>query len=678
MTVFKCKMCGGQTTLDSKNGIAVCEYCGTKQVLSLFSDDSERLLYESGNNYLSHNEYDKAENVFNQLLTIKPNAAELYWDLVLCKYGVTYVKDPKTDKYIPTCNRTHYASIFNDENYNKAIEYANDEQKALFEEDAKYIDDVQKGIVAIAKSEKPFDIFICYKETAQNGARSKDSVKAQKLYEKLTEAGYKVFFSRITLEDKIGTEYEPYIYAALASSKVMITIGSSKENFEATWVKNEWSRFLGFIQSDNSKTLLPLYFDMDKSKLPDEFALLSAYDMQIDGFIEDLLRGIKKLIPLPIMKARRRKQIRKAFWTILGVIAVIIGITAAILIPKELEKKQLQQKYDAAEQLLFDGKYAQATWLFDELGDYEDSVEQSQKAERKWRESLAVPVIRCVRGSSGFGSNYITPNGEVESLDNKSTFEFEFGKNGRAISITSEGAGPIVLYENGYVDEKNQDVIQITEGLCALALKKDGTVSSLRSDENYTKFWQSKDLAEWENIIELSYCHYFTDTGGVGDFCIIGIKDDGTIEWILGTCFKGNNYNDIIDYLNSVKDVKKIAVSISYEEFMIAKLDSDNTLHVYNNGKQEKYDDASLADFEVFVSGYDGTSGIVGINEKRQLFIVGEDKFILEDVVRLTPEYCVTQTGTIYELGLTCFEIELGEENLGKKTKVHDVWLERK
>ena len=37
---YKCKICGGQTTVDSVNGIAICEYCGTKQALPLFRDDS--------------------------------------------------------------------------------------------------------------------------------------------------------------------------------------------------------------------------------------------------------------------------------------------------------------------------------------------------------------------------------------------------------------------------------------------------------------------------------------------------------------------------------------------------------------------------------------------------------------------------------------------------------------
>ena len=119
---YKCKICAGSLTVDSKIRVAVCDYCGTKQTLPLFSDDSSKRLYDRGNQYLLHNEYDKAENIFNQLLSVNPNDAEVYWNLVLCKYGVTYAKDPKTGRYIPTCNRTHTESILKDENYLRAIE----------------------------------------------------------------------------------------------------------------------------------------------------------------------------------------------------------------------------------------------------------------------------------------------------------------------------------------------------------------------------------------------------------------------------------------------------------------------------------------------------------------------------------------------------------------------------
>ena len=134
MQTFKCKICGGSLTVASKSRVAVCDYCGSKQILPLFSDESAQLLYDRGNSYLRQNEYDKAETIFNQLLSLCPEDPEIYWDLVLCKYGVTFVQDPKTGKYIPTCNRTHYESILNDKNYQKVIQYADDEQTAYYQD----------------------------------------------------------------------------------------------------------------------------------------------------------------------------------------------------------------------------------------------------------------------------------------------------------------------------------------------------------------------------------------------------------------------------------------------------------------------------------------------------------------------------------------------------------------
>lgn len=33
MSVFKCKMCGGDIDLTEGSSVAVCEYCGTKQTV---------------------------------------------------------------------------------------------------------------------------------------------------------------------------------------------------------------------------------------------------------------------------------------------------------------------------------------------------------------------------------------------------------------------------------------------------------------------------------------------------------------------------------------------------------------------------------------------------------------------------------------------------------------------
>lgn len=76
----------------------------------------------------------------------------------------------------------------------------------------------------------------------------------------------------------------------------MLVIGTKPEYFNAVWVKNEWSRFLKIIKKDRTKLLIPCYRDMDAYELPEEFAHLQAQDMAKIGFINDIVRGIKKVI----------------------------------------------------------------------------------------------------------------------------------------------------------------------------------------------------------------------------------------------------------------------------------------------------------------------------------------------------------------------------------------------
>lgn len=128
---------------------------------------------------------------------------------------------------------------------------------------------------------------------------------ATELYNELIKEGFKVFFSRITLEDKLGTAYELYIFAALNSSKVMVVLGTKPEYFNAVWVKNEWSRFLALIKNGEKKTLIPSYRDMDPYDLPEEFSHLQAQDMSKLGFMQDLVRGINKIIATDKYTANR-------------------------------------------------------------------------------------------------------------------------------------------------------------------------------------------------------------------------------------------------------------------------------------------------------------------------------------------------------------------------------------
>lgn len=296
MAVFKCKMCGAALNLQGEEKIIQCEFCGTQQTLPRLGDEARENLYDRANHFRRNNDYDKATAIYEQILNEDTTDAEAYWSIVLCRYGIEYVQDPATKKRVPTINRMQYTSILADEDYKSALQYADISQKKLYESEAKAIDKIQKGILAISQAEEPFDVFICYKETDNNGRRTPDSVLAQELYYGLKDEGFKVFFARITLEDKLGSAYEPYIFAALNSAKAMVVLGTQPEHFNAVWVKNEWSRYLSLIKKGEKKTLIPAYKGMDPYDLPDEFSHLQAQDMSKLGFMQDLIRGIKKIV----------------------------------------------------------------------------------------------------------------------------------------------------------------------------------------------------------------------------------------------------------------------------------------------------------------------------------------------------------------------------------------------
>ncbi|MCQ2527639.1 MAG: DUF6273 domain-containing protein [Saccharofermentans sp.] len=296
MAVLKCKMCGGDLNIEEGMTVCECEYCNTKQTVPTLDDEKKVALFTRANRLRALCEFDKAYGIYESIVVDFPEEAEAYWGLILCKYGIEYVDDPATAKKIPTCHRSSFESVMEDSNFELVMEYSDSVSRGVYRDEAKKIEELRKRILEVSSKEEPYDIFICYKETDENGERTIDSVIAQDVYKELTNEGYRVFFSRITLEDKLGQEYEPYIFAALHSAKVMLAFGTDYEYFNAVWVKNEWSRYLQLIAKGEKKTLIPCYKGIDAYDMPKEFARLQAQDMGKVGAVQDLLRGIEKII----------------------------------------------------------------------------------------------------------------------------------------------------------------------------------------------------------------------------------------------------------------------------------------------------------------------------------------------------------------------------------------------
>ncbi len=292
MLTLKCKMCEGNIIPVEGKNVGVCDSCGTTVVMPSITDERRADAFNRGNQFRKDYEFDKALEEYGQIVKEDPTDAEAHWCMALCRYGINYQQDYVADKFIPTCDRLSDTSFLEDPDYQAALRYAKGDAKAIYKKEAEHIEKIRQELVRVAAQTEPYDVFICFKDTYDGtNKRTPDSYAAQEIYMFLTEKGYRVFFSRITLkEEHLGQEWEPYIYAALNTARVMLVVGTSKEHFNSPWVKNEWNRFRAIRRKDPTKVLLACYQDMDGRDIPEELQVLETHNIKDSdgGFYSNL------------------------------------------------------------------------------------------------------------------------------------------------------------------------------------------------------------------------------------------------------------------------------------------------------------------------------------------------------------------------------------------------------
>ncbi|MBO4775707.1 MAG: TIR domain-containing protein [Lachnospiraceae bacterium] len=297
---LNCRCCGGILKVNSN--LCVCEYCGATNFISDVANKYINQLNRA-NKLRQEREFDNAARIYDNILAENIPTSDILWYRTLCEYGIEYVPDPISEKYIPTMHRVNEESILTYHSYLDALSAASREQKETLEKEAEYINKIQTDYLNIAKNEKPYDVFICYKETDEStGEKTDDVAIADELYSKLINRGFKVFFARVTLKSKLSVDYEPYIFAALKSSRAMVVLGTKAEYFMSVWVKNEWGRFLKLMQDDPNKQMF--FACDDPEELPRAFATKQAALLGEEGSLENLAENIERFLK---NKAPKRK-----------------------------------------------------------------------------------------------------------------------------------------------------------------------------------------------------------------------------------------------------------------------------------------------------------------------------------------------------------------------------------
>lgn len=294
MPCYKCKMCGATLSVEENKTVVTCDFCGTTQTVAKYDNEKKAALFDRANVYRMNGDFDAAQNIYEIILADFPSDAEAFWGVFLCQFGIEYVTDPTSGKKVPTCLRSQISSVFDNSNYQRAIKYSDVVARAVYEREGKSIEGIREKSLEISSKEEPYDVFICYKDQI-NGERTPDSIIAQRIFSSLKNEGYRVFFSRVSLENKLGESFEPYIFAALSSSRVMIHVTTSRENSQSPWVMNEWSRFLKLQAKSKDKVLIPCFEGISITDLPKEMQCLQCQDMAKVGAIETLVEGVNRL-----------------------------------------------------------------------------------------------------------------------------------------------------------------------------------------------------------------------------------------------------------------------------------------------------------------------------------------------------------------------------------------------
>lgn len=290
-----CNICGAN--YEYRNGRWKCPACGAFKAEEL-SNEEATLFYNAAQKLRLSN-FSEAEEAYSDIIEKYPRNANAYWGRLLAKYGIKYEEDFDGRK-IPTCYAASIESVVADSDYRNAIEFADAETREYFELQADYIERVRKEWINKAQKEKPYDVFICYKDSdLEKGIeRTSDSIEAQELYIHLTNQGYRVFYSRESLRDKVGEKYEPYIFNALSTAKVMLVYGSSAEYIKSTWLKNEWHRYYKKIVSGekHQESLIVACDGFSPSELPTILSSRQCLDAKRKTFYSDLDKCIKRII----------------------------------------------------------------------------------------------------------------------------------------------------------------------------------------------------------------------------------------------------------------------------------------------------------------------------------------------------------------------------------------------
>ncbi len=347
--LMQCNVCGGELVFDTTTSVYRCRCCRAtyekkEQDVTLQTDMRQAL------NLRQSAKFVEARDIYKRVIAEHPDEdlSDAYWGLFLCEQNVLFEVDGKGEMF-PSFYRVTGDDASESPACDKAIAYARRHDRGkmdVFCDLADRIDTAKRKYRTIAETTKPYDIFICFKKTGDDGKITPDTQLATDLYNDLAR-DYNVFFSEKSLHGTVVREYEPNIYYALYTAKVMLLLCSKKEYIESQWLRNEWGRFTKFSKDAEGKAIIPIFLDgFNPSNLPDELW----HEQGIaDGrhLLRDLGDALKKIIhPVDEVEEMKRQfeEMMRVFQTTQAKQPVSTLSVSATQTEEEQERKAEEER----------------------------------------------------------------------------------------------------------------------------------------------------------------------------------------------------------------------------------------------------------------------------------------------------------------------------------------------
>ena len=259
---LKCKSCQGDLDPNTAvGGVIECKFCGNKFTLPKSESNNEILeSLRDAERELDRGHFEEAFQTYQRVSQESENEPEAYFGMAIANAKVQYLNSLREDEETgepkkclqPICYDIIDKKFTDDRNYKKALELATPDQKKVYIEKGKEIDDIRKKFNELKSSGVSYDCFICTKvsEIDNKNRHTEDCYDAEQLYSSIKEAGYNPFFSEKVLKKGLGVDYEAYILYALYSSPCMIIVCNDESYLRTPWVQNEYTRFLQMIKNE--------------------------------------------------------------------------------------------------------------------------------------------------------------------------------------------------------------------------------------------------------------------------------------------------------------------------------------------------------------------------------------------------------------------------------------------